>query len=346
VARNERSPFARRGAHPMNREVPPQSADVVVVVGLPTFRRPRELQRAIPAILSELATLRGAQARLVVVDNDPDASAEAIASAYPGEYLEYVHEPVPGIAAARNRAISEAGTADAIIFIDDDEVPVPGWLQSLVDAWQRWQCAAVTGPVTSLFDGPADEWVRASGVFSRQVRPTGSVNPGASSANLLLDLSVLRKHAIRFDDDFGITGGSDTMLAHTLRAKGEQIRWCQEAEVSEHVPPQRSTHDWVFKRTVRTSNTWSRVAMRLAETPRERLRARSELSARGSYRVARGVMLRGTGQLRRDVTLDARGAIDVASGIGILMGAFGMVRTEYARTGIPPQGRRLTRRPS
>jgi glycosyltransferase involved in cell wall biosynthesis len=268
---------------------------------------------------------------LVIVDNDPDASAGPVVERFQAELVRYVHEPVPGIAAARNRAIAEAADADAIVFIDDDEVPLEGWLQSIVEAWQVWRCAAVTGPVTFLFEGPVDDWVRESGVFARSVRPTGSANPGASSANLLLDLRILRELGIRFDDEFGLTGGSDTMLAHSLRARGQVIRWCQEAEVAEYVPPERARRDWVFTRTIRTSNTWSRVAMRLAETPAARGRARSKLTARAGARISRGLLLRGRAILHRDLGLDARGAVDVASGIGLLMGAYGRVRTEYGR---------------
>ena len=122
------------------------------------------------------------------------------------------------------------------------------------------------------------------------------------------------------------------MLAHTLRAKGQQIRWCQEAEVCEYVPASRSQRDWVFRRTIRTSNTWSRVGMRLTETSSERWRKRAELTVRGAHRILRGLAVRGSARVRGDVSQDARGAVDVASGIGVLMGAYGRVRTEYGRT--------------
>lgn len=307
----------------------------LVTIGLPTFRRPAELARALPAVIAQARSLTGARGRVVVVDNDPEASARAQVETLTAPDVSYVHEPRPGISAARNRSIEEAGDAAAIVFIDDDEIPDPGWLQALVDSWQAWGCAGVTGPVTSIFDGPADEWVRASGVFDRSVRVTGSVNPGASSANLLLDLATLRRHGIHFDEAFGLSGGSDTMLAHTLKSHSEQIRWCQEAGVSEHVPATRSRRDWVFKRVTRTSNTWSRVGMALATTPRARVRARAELTARGLVRLSRGSLQRALATVRRDVAADARGAMDVASGLGLLMGAYGRVRYEYLRAAQP-----------
>lgn len=306
-----------------------------VVVAMATFRRNDDMARTVPLLVAQALELTGASARVVVVDNDPDGGAAAAFAGLDATGATYVHEARPGISAARNRAIDEAGDADALVFIDDDEVPDEGWLQALVDSWQSWGCAGVTGPVTSVFEGDADEWVRACGMFDRAERVTGSVNPGASSANLLLDLRVLRRHGIRFDEEFGLSGGSDTMLAHTLRERGEQIRWCQEAGVTEFVPASRSRRDWVFTRTMRTSNTWSRVAMVLARQAGTTWRVRADMTARGGVRVARGAVRRTLARARRDVAGDARAAIDVASGFGILMGAYGNVRYEYTRSVAP-----------
>ena len=329
--------MSHQPGHPQTLAAAATDGPAKVVVGLATFRRPEDLERALPPIIAQAAALRGAKGRVVVVDNDPHASARGQVEGV-SPLVKYVHEPRPGISAARNRCIDEAGDADAIVFIDDDEVPDQGWLQALVDAWTSWACAGVTGPVTSIFDGEADEWVRASGVFARAQRVTGSVNPGASSANLLLDLDVLRRHGIRFDEEFGLSGGSDTMLAHTLRSRREQIRWCQEAGVTEHVPASRSRREWVFTRVMRTSNTWSRVGVALAPTRVGRTRKRLELTARGGVRLIRGGLHRALAKATSDVPRDARGAVDVASGLGLVMGAYGRVRYEYLRTPTPGQG--------
>jgi succinoglycan biosynthesis protein ExoM len=302
-----------------------------VVIGLPTFRRPAGLQRILPLLLEQARELTGAQARVVVVDNDPDGGAREWVEAHLAADLRYVHEPRPGIAAARNCALDAATGSDVLVCVDDDEAPQPGWLQALVDAWLDWRCAAVTGPVQSVFEGPVDDWVLASGLFATSVRPTGGTVRGADSANLLLDLAALRRHGLRFDEEFGLSGGSDTMLAHTLRAHGEEIRWCQAALISEYVPAARSQRGWVLTRTVRTSNTWSRMRLALAG-PGQRWRTRAELTARGLYRLLRGAVRQLSGLLRRRVSEQARGAIDMASGRGLLLGAYGVVRYEYRRS--------------
>lgn len=314
----------------------------VVVIGMPTFCRPAGLARILPLLLEQARMLRGAQARLVVVDNDPEASARAALEQWRAPGLSYLHEPRPGIAAARNCALDAAHGSDALVCVDDDEAPQPGWLQALVDTWLRWRCAAVTGPVASVFEGRVDEWVLASGLFATSVRTSGTTVRGADSGNLLLDLAALRRHGLRFDEEFGLSGGSDTMLAHTLRSRGEEIRWCQEAMVVEYIPAHRSQRAWVLNRTVRTSNTWSRMRLSLAGPTRWR-HTQAELTARGLFRLLRGGSLRARGLIRRRVSDDARGSIDLASGRGLLLGAYGVVRYEYARQGQTVRSRRAAR---
>ena len=65
---------------------------------------------------------------VLVVDNDPAAGArdavESFAPRSAGVSVRYVHEPQPGISAARNRALAEAASR-LLVFIDDDERPSP-----------------------------------------------------------------------------------------------------------------------------------------------------------------------------------------------------------------------------
>lgn len=310
-----------------------QAPTPTVTVAVATYRRPAGLAAVLPALVGQATQLRDAVGQVVVVDNDPDGGAEHQVSVMGLPGVLYVHEARPGIAAARNCAIDVSADADALVFIDDDEVPQPGWLQSLVDAWRAWGCAAVTGPVVFELAGQFadDPWLAATGLFTRVRRVSGVANPGASSANLLLDLGVLRALGIRFDEQFGLSGGSDTMLAHTLRQRGELIRWCDEAVVTESVPASRSTRRWAFMRTMRTSNSWSRVQLALAQTPTDRTRWVAELTARGGVRLARGLAARAVGALRGDVSRAAAGTIDMASGLGLVLGAYGHIRVEYGR---------------
>ena len=81
-----------------------------VVVAVLTYRRPDDLAAALPALV-EQARAYGDRASVLAVDNDPDGgAAEAVAAADAG--VRYVHEPTPGIAAARNAALDAAVEAE------------------------------------------------------------------------------------------------------------------------------------------------------------------------------------------------------------------------------------------
>ena len=246
-------------------------------------------------------------------------------SAVTGRSVRYVHEPRPGIAAARNRALAEAGDAAALVFIDDDEVPGDGWLGHLVAAWRQWSCAAVSGPVRAEFGAPPPPWVAASGAFERRRRQSGTVVSGAPTNNLLLDLGRIREIGLRFDERFGLTGGEDTMFSHDLAHRGGEIRWCDEAEVIEPVAPERATRRWVLRRGYRAGTTWA--AMELALAGPSLLRARLSLSARALGRIAAGAVR----ALSPRAEHRARAQVEIVSCAGMLAGAFGRTFSEYRR---------------
>jgi glycosyltransferase involved in cell wall biosynthesis len=250
--------------------------------------------------------------------------------------VRYVHEPRPGIAAARNRALAEAGDAEVLVFVDDDELPTPSWLQQLIDHWMQWRCTAVAGPVIPRFEGgEPDPWVVGCGVFDRASRPTGTPVPGAATNNLLLHLPQLRKLDLGFDEEFGLSGGSDSMLTRTMVKKGAVIRWCDEAAVWDYVPAARTTRSWVLKRSLRTGNGWSRVALALSGSPRRQWSVRLDLTLRGLVRIARGLRNLLLGTITWSIRHRAVGACQVATGVGVLLGAYGFISMEYLRRNEP-----------
>jgi hypothetical protein len=250
-----------------------------------------------------------------------------------------VHEPRPGISAVRNRALDESADADLLVFIDDDELPGPGWLRALLDAWGRWRCAAVTGPVRSQFPGPVDPWVLGSGTFDRALRPTGALLHGGATNNLLLDLARVRALGLRFDERLGLTGGEDTLFTHSLVRAGAEVRWCDEAEVLEPVPADRLTRAWVRRRSFRSGSSWSRAEVQLAGGPAARGRLRAVLLARAGAHGLLAVLRLGVAALRGDPAGRGHAVCTLASYAGLVVGAFGYVYGEYARpapVAVPP----------
>jgi hypothetical protein len=306
------------------------------VVAVLTYRRTDWL----PALLAELAAQAGTvvpRAGVVVVDNDPGGSAAEVVGDWADRGVRYVHEPRPGISAARNRALAEAHGADLLVFLDDDEMPSPGWLEHLVGAWTRWRPAAVAGPVPAVFLGAADRWVSGSGAFDRRRLPTGTSVHGAGAGNLLLDLRQVEVMGLRFDERFGLTGGEDTLFTHELVHRGGEIRWCDEAEAIEFIPADRLTRTWVLRRSFRSGSSWSRAEVHLAGGVTGRWRTRLAVLAKAAVRMSWSVLAAAGAAVRRDVAARARAVTVLAGYAGAVVGVFGYVLGEYTRpdTGSP-----------
>lgn len=308
----------------------PGGTGLRIVLGVATFRRTDLLRDLVPVLVGEARTLHP-PARVVIVDNDPDASARALVAEWDAELVEYHHEPNPGIAAARNRILDASATSDAVVFLDDDETPEPGWLARMVVAWQRWGCEAVAGPRVSHLPDSADEWVRRSGTFDRTRLDSGTVRAGAATNNLLLDVRALHRLDLRFDERFGLSGGEDTMLTRSLTRRGGTIRWLDEAEVHEPVPADRATREWVLRRRLRTGNGWARVHLALAGSRAARLRVGADLGAHALVLLVRGAVVAALWRLQGRPAHGARAEVDVASAVGVLQGLRGFRVTEYAR---------------
>lgn len=303
---------------------------LTVVIAMLTFRRPDDLADALPAIEQHARSV-DEHVRILIVDNDPDASAMPLAHGRDAEFVRFVHEPTPGIAAARNRALGESQDADVLIFIDDDERPQPGWLSSMVETWRSTCCAAVAGPVISTFERPLEPWIEQGGYFDRRRSPTGTHMAMAATNNLLLDMATIRTLDLHFDMRFGTSGGSDTLFTRQLVDRGGRIVWCDEAVVVDVVPANRSTRSWVVRRALRMGNSWSLTALALHTDGGHQLGRRISLSAMGLARIFGGAGRALVGVVTRSTRHEARGVRTLARGAGMLGGAWGYVYVEYRR---------------
>jgi succinoglycan biosynthesis protein ExoM len=318
------------------------TASPSVVVAVLTYRRPEDLAAVLPLLDTEAAAAEGApgggrasRVDVLVVDNDPDAGARdqvaRLATGLGTRRVRYVHEPRSGIAAARNRALDEAGEHDVLVFVDDDERPCEGWLGLLLATHTEHGGCGVVGPVVSDFAVRLDDWVVMGGFFDRRRMPTGTPVDVAATNNLLLDLAAVRRAGVRFDERLGLSGGSDTLFTRRLVAAEGTLVWCDEAVVTDVVPAERTTRSWVLRRQLRSGNSWSRTALMLAGSRTERLRLRLTLTALGGVRLAGGLARTATGVVKGDLRHRAAGRKTAARGLGMLLGAWGYGYVEYRR---------------
>jgi succinoglycan biosynthesis protein ExoM len=303
--------------------------DTSAVIAVLTFRRNDDLLLAIPPLLREAAAV-APPATVLIIDNDPAGGARAMMEPLAEHGVRYVHEPAPGIAAARNRALREAGTR-FLAFIDDDMHPETGWLAAMLDTQQTTGASVVAGPVFPEYEVEPEAWVQAGRFFVRRRMPTGTPLDVAASGNMLLDLVQIGALGLQFDDRFGLLGGSDYMFTRSLARRGVLMVWCDEAITFDRVPVVRMTRKWVLRRAFRSGNSQILVSLALCRSGRERCAVRVRATVGGAARIVAGVLRVAAGVLVGSVVHRARGQRLQYRGAGMLAGACGHAYVEYAR---------------
>ena len=311
-----------------------------VTIAVLSYRRPDELTQCLPLVAAHAAANvlavphRTLVPSILVVDNDPDGGARAVVESARLDQrvgLHYVVERTPGIAAARNRALTEAGDAEVLVFLDDDERPTDSWLVPLIRTWEQTGAAAVAGRVLSVFDAELDPWVRAGEFFRRRRLPTGTEISVGAAGNLLLDLLQVHRLAVRFDERIALGAGEDSLFTAQLRRRGGMLVWCDESVATDHVPAERMTRQWVLERARSHGNTETVVELLLAQRALERLGLRVRAANRGAVRVVGGVARFTLGLATRSLWHQSRGLRTAYRGWGIAAGALGVAIQEYNR---------------
>jgi glycosyltransferase involved in cell wall biosynthesis len=288
-----------------------------LAVCIATYCRPEGLSSLLAALAEQLPTPT-CDWRIVVVDNDPSGSAAVVVNQWKPRLTRDVHfdiEPQRGIAYARNRCIRRAGSVDWIVFIDDDEVPPPGWLLSLLEAQRRFGADVVIGPVVGHFEPGGRPWLRNLPHFQTHSRPAGTVIGTAATNNTLVARPLLGDAP--FDVDHFNMNQSDNDCFTRLACAGAVIIWSGGEPVVAAIPLERQTLRWATRRSRLDGRSWARIQRRyhagLWTTARVMMRGT------GNFLLGGGLAVSGLLLLRRG--LAARGACRVAKGVGLLGGA-------------------------
>lgn len=305
-----------------------------LTVAVLTYQRAELLPTLLDDLDREIGQLATTdRARLLVVDNDPAASAErAVLGQQTRAPLHYVVEARRGIAAARNRVLSECAGEDVLVFVDDDERPDAGWLATLLDTYDTLRPAAVSGPVRTVFLGEPHPWTAAGRFVDRSHRDgvlTGTKLDEAATNNLLLDLATVRRLGLRFDESVQLSGGEDAIFTRQLTAAGGLLVWCAEAWVTDFRPGARTTRRALLRRAYSFANAAVLVRVRLAQGLRGRARVRLAAVAGGVARLGAGIASFLLGALTGRLNWRANGARLAARGAGTLAAGLGQRYEEY-----------------
>ncbi len=235
-----------------------------VIVAVPTFRRPQGLEKLLRA-LENLQTM--ATVSVVVGDNDSDKHqgfdvCERLKATYRWP-LEAIVVPERGIAQNRNALVAQSLKNPRMQFVamlDDDEWPVAGWLDALLEVQTRIGADAVSGAVLREFETRPSRLAAHCDGIAPVRGVTGATHEIDSTANVLISRACLE--AYRFDPEFALTGGEDRDFFTRLARDGKRFAWSDEAVVYAYVPTSRSSLAWSLQRAYRAGNSDMRVKLK------------------------------------------------------------------------------------
>ncbi len=227
-----------------------------ITIAVITCGRPDSLAHTLDS-LKQLVLPPQVEARLLVIDNDPQKTAMGVVDTVKSAFsfpVEYAVEEKRGIPHARNRALTMASGSDYIAFIDDDDTAGPRWLAELYHAALQYKADVVKGLITHLFDEDK-AYLSVLDIFSNLPARTGDALDSAWSNNVLFSTRIYRNTGLRFDLAFIRTGGSDSHFFRCAKKQGAAIVMCREAIVYTKVPAKRTTWKWLAMRHMRVGAT-------------------------------------------------------------------------------------------
>lgn len=298
-----------------------------ILIAVPTFRREELLPELVQAIRRDAAGVASPW-RILLVDNDPDESAVAVAAALGVEHLA---EPTPGIAATRQAALDAAAEHELVVMIDDDLVPEPGWLAGLVDTWVEHRPAVVMGYVRYVWPAGTDPWIAGGGFLRRSLIPTGERLPGLKTGNVLVDAAQVRALGARFDVSLGLSGGSDVQFGRDVIERGGAIVASADSIARDDIAAARTTRAFVRRRAICQGQVRARLYTR-ADSSSARVAKRAGFLVGGLIRVPAFAAGEALALARGDVAGSATFRRRRWFAQGRILGALGLDELEYART--------------
>jgi GT2 family glycosyltransferase len=308
-------------------------------------------------LLADLFAALAAQTRradeILIVDNEVSAQTEALVRAEAGVLpVCYVPEPELGLSHACNRGAA-AASGDLVVFLDDDALPDPGWVEALLAGAARYPQAGIFGgPIRLLLEAAPPPWFPADvmpfvhwlghhdfGTEDRRLVSEGNRYCGPGGGNLALRRGVLEAVG-PFAVALGRRGeslisGEEVLLVERARKLGHHVWYLAAAGVQHLVPAARLERAWFVRRSFSEGRSQARIMENLSDAVAERAVLIQQLTDRAravsdlSMRLVRTGL--GFGQL------SFKAQIDFAMVLGLVVELAAVLGRSRAELNLPAQ---------
>lgn len=230
-----------------------------LTVAICTYNRSVRLPGLVSALRAQACDL---PFDILFVDNNSADDTAAVLDRLAqeaGAPLRHVRELKQGITHARNRAIEEALGYDYMIVMDDDELPMPGFIQAAVSALRYERAECVGGRVHVRFEpAPRPAWLEDNLLgFLAEVDYGASPQWVEDNTMPIWTCNVAYRTALfmnglRFDQRYnrkgkGIGGGEDVMMFQALLDRKTKMRYRPDMVVEHFVEPWRLKRSYFLK---------------------------------------------------------------------------------------------------
>jgi GT2 family glycosyltransferase len=225
-----------------------------IIISTYTLERLNDVKASVDAITSQISDDIEI---LLVLEDDPQL-IKGVKSTFEGGPVKVLISEETGITNARNLGVRES-TGEIIIFLDDDAIPSPGWLDKLLEPYQRPDILAVGGGVVPEWIGKRPKWFPEEmdwlvGCYYEGHSKKTSFVRNIIGANMSFRREVFSEVGF-FSTEIGAIGkkriaGDDSEFCMRLRVHygNDHILYRPSAEVRHRVPPSRQTMGYCYRR--------------------------------------------------------------------------------------------------
>lgn len=225
-----------------------------IAISCNTFLRPELLEKNLESIAA-LNIPDGIEIKVLVVDNDKNASAkpviEKLQNTYPYK-INYFVEKERGLSSARNRLLQEAINLEVthVAILDDDDIADENWIKNLVDLYNTQENAyIVSGPEFCCFEEDFPKYLTNNNIFVKKTsKKKGEVRIVCSTHNAFFPLTIVKDEGIWFDRSFVFMGGEDGDFFYRAGKAGYTIVFTPDAIVRELNGKDRVNIKWILSR--------------------------------------------------------------------------------------------------